>query len=77
MTEYEVTISYQIQVTEVFRVEVNKSDPDELAEFLESPYDICHPGNRTDKWEGDVVDGSWHERVRETCVLDRIVEATE
>lgn len=75
MLEFEVTIEYCLWHTEVYKVEVDNNDPEQLAEFHESPYDLCHKGNRTNKWDGDVANGSWQETVKEISPLDRIVQA--
>ena len=74
MPQFEVTVSYCLWHTEVYKVEVS-NDPEELAEFHESPYDICHKGNRTDAYDGDVMNDTWKETVKEINPLDRIVEA--
>jgi len=73
--EFEVTVNYCLWHTRVHRVKIDNNNPEELAEFHEAPNDFCGDENLTDEYEGDVMNGTWEEVVKEINPLVQIVEA--
>jgi len=72
--KFRVTVDYFITITEIHEVEV---DADEITNFRESPYDYYTDDTLKQKYEGDILDGSFREHIEEINVLDQIVEAVE
>jgi len=87
MPKFRVSVSYEIKVYETYEVVIGEDGPhevtsaeekaEEMAEFIESPYDYCSQENRVKKEEGDIRDGSWVEHLEEINALDQIVEALD